>query len=163
MTDKERFEALLEYLKKEKIVRNQQDFVERIGENRSVVSTYANGKRGFSNAFINRVHKTFPFISEKWLESGEGEMIIEPGTQAPPFIPTSDELQDMGCDSFCMKLLDLISKGEVFTKGSYELQSEEYRNVILQKEKTIEELNQRVGKLEAIIELQRGKKPEDIM
>lgn len=75
MTDYQRIKIFIEYLKNERIVRNQRDFVERIGGNYSVVSEILSGKRRISERFIRTILEAFPFLSEKWIYKEEGEMI----------------------------------------------------------------------------------------
>lgn len=68
---------VIEYLKVNKVIRNQQDFVERIGYNKSTVSQILNGKVQVSDKFFNTIAETFPFIDRHWLHTGEGKMIKE--------------------------------------------------------------------------------------
>lgn len=77
MTDNQRIKSVVDYLKKEKKIRNQRDFVERIGGNYSVVSEIISGKRKVSERFVGTICETFPFISHDWIINEEGEMIIE--------------------------------------------------------------------------------------
>ncbi len=81
MSANERVKILIGYLKSNKIIRNQQDFVERIENNASVVSEILSNKRGVSEKFVRSINNAFSFISTKWIMTGEGEMIMsEPET-----------------------------------------------------------------------------------
>lgn len=73
----QRLKDVLEYLKNEKIVYNQQDFVIRLGDNPSSVSEMLRGKRPIGYRFIQRLCKTFPMISSNWVKDGSGEMVVE--------------------------------------------------------------------------------------
>lgn len=77
MTDNQRIKAVVDYLKKEKIIRNQRDFAERIGGNYSVVSEIISAKRKISERFVRNICDAFPYISQKWILEEDGEMIIE--------------------------------------------------------------------------------------
>jgi len=77
MSDNLRIKSIVDFLKNEKIIRNQRDFVERIGGNYSVVSEIISGKRKISERFVDNICEAFPFISKKWILNEEGEMIID--------------------------------------------------------------------------------------
>lgn len=77
MANIERLKDVISYLKANGLIHNQQDFVDKIGDNRSTVSSYLNGTRTFSNKFANKIAATFPQISADWLVYGKGEMIID--------------------------------------------------------------------------------------
>lgn len=166
MSDSQRIKDLIEYLKSEKIIRNQQDFVERIGENRTVVSSYANGKRHFSDVFVLRVIEAFPFVSKKWLQNGEGDMLNESGpmeNQELEIPMDRERFVEVGGECFTAEFARLIQNGDIFTRQSYMLLWEEYRNIVREKEDKINDLNQEVGKLKAIIEVIKGKSPEELL
>ena len=59
----------------------QQEFADRIHVDRSSVAGYEVGKRVPTNAVISLMCQTFN-VSEVWLRSGEGEMMIELGRMA---------------------------------------------------------------------------------
>ena len=71
----QRLRLIVDYLKSSKQIRNQQDFVERVGSDKSAVSLILNGKRQITKQFVSSVCEAFPFISEDWLLYGSGEML----------------------------------------------------------------------------------------
>lgn len=73
--DNHRVKSVLDYLKKEKIVRNQQDFTERIGFDKATMSLVLNNKTSASNKLFDLISQTFPYINRDWLATGEGEML----------------------------------------------------------------------------------------
>lgn len=74
MSENQRYKDMVSYLKEKKIIRNQQDFVERIGSDKSTVSQIINGKISIPNNMFVSIEKAFPFISMDWLKMNEGEM-----------------------------------------------------------------------------------------
>lgn len=80
MAETERLRAVFDYLRENKIVRNQQDFVERIGSDKSTVSQILNGRIPIPNILFGKVVATFPQFDEGWLRSGEGSM-LKPSVQ----------------------------------------------------------------------------------
>lgn len=73
--DNHRVREVLDYLKKEKVVRNQQDFTERIGFDKATMSLVLNNKTSASNNLFDLISQTFPCIDRNWLVTGEGEML----------------------------------------------------------------------------------------
>lgn len=59
----------------------QQKFAEQIGTTQNNIASYEIGRREPSAAAINNICKTFD-ISEKWLRTGEGEMLLAKPTAA---------------------------------------------------------------------------------
>ena len=53
----------------------QKEFAERIGSNQNNIANYETGRRTPSSAAVNNICKTFG-VSEEWLRTGEGEMIL---------------------------------------------------------------------------------------
>lgn len=77
MNDSQRIKAVVDYLKTEKIIRNQRDFAERINDNYSVVSEIMSGRRNVSERFISKITEAFPCVSREWILHETGDMIIE--------------------------------------------------------------------------------------
>ena len=75
MTELQRVVDVFEYLKSNKYFRNQQDFVERIGSDKTTVSQILNGKKEISKQFVCKLIDGFPILNKEWLLSGEGEML----------------------------------------------------------------------------------------
>lgn len=75
MHDLERLKSAFDYLKSNKYFRNQQDFVERIGSDKTTVSQILNGKKDISKQFVCKVSEAFPVISERWLNGEVSEML----------------------------------------------------------------------------------------
>ena len=77
MTSNARFRMLIDYLKKSRYIRNQQEFSEIVNSDKSTISQILNNKINIPNVLYLSIEKAFPFISIKWLKEGEGEMIKE--------------------------------------------------------------------------------------
>jgi phage repressor protein C with HTH and peptisase S24 domain len=77
MTDNNRFAELIEYFITNKIVRNQQEFVEKIGSDKATVSQIKNRKLPITNSMLDKIKNAFPNVSVNWLLTGEGEMLIK--------------------------------------------------------------------------------------
>lgn len=75
MIDNKRFKEMMDYLKKNKYIRNQQDFVERVNSDKATVSQIMNDKISTPNIMFGNISTAFPFISIEWLKHGEGEML----------------------------------------------------------------------------------------
>jgi hypothetical protein len=75
MNRSERFKKLIEYLIANKIVRNQQEFVEDIGSDKATVSQIKNGKLDIPNNLFVKIKSAYPELNIEWLMKGEGEMV----------------------------------------------------------------------------------------
>lgn len=75
--DNERVKRVYEYLKTNKIVHSQVDFAQNIGSFPSDISKILRQKQDVSNKLLVRISNAFPQISLKWLQTGEGEMVVE--------------------------------------------------------------------------------------
>ncbi len=53
----------------------QREFAEKIGTTQNTIANYEIGHRNPSAAALNNICKTFN-VSEKWLRTGEGEMLV---------------------------------------------------------------------------------------
>lgn len=71
----QRFKQIFEYLKESKIVRNQQDFTERLEADKTTISQILNNKTNLSNIMIDKLTIAFPSINCEWVREGEGEML----------------------------------------------------------------------------------------
>lgn len=71
----ERFNKVFEYLKTNKIVRNQVEFCQKVDVYSSDMSKYLNGKKDISKKLLEKIADSFP-ISLDWLLTGEGEMLV---------------------------------------------------------------------------------------
>lgn len=81
MFDNQNIRKVVDYLRQQKIIRNQQDFTERIGYDKSTVSLIKNNKLAVPNKMIENICSAFPMINERWLRYGEGLMLNpEPST-----------------------------------------------------------------------------------
>lgn len=101
MVDNNRFAELIEYLITNKIVRNQQEFVEKIGSDKSTVSQIKNRKLPITNSILDKIKNAFPNISVNWLITGEGEMLLD------------QDFQDKECSEFgaFVPLLPISAQG----------------------------------------------------
>lgn len=75
MTDNQRVKELVSFLKENKRIRNQQDFVERIGSDKSTVSQVLSDKLPIPNNMFDKICNAFPDVSQSWLRTGEGNML----------------------------------------------------------------------------------------
>ena len=83
MVDNQRFKEMVDYLKKNRYVRNQQDFTERVGSDKATISQVMNNRIAVPKVLYFSIAKAFPFISVEWLKNGEGEMMAaQPATTA---------------------------------------------------------------------------------
>lgn len=74
-----RFNIVLDVLKAKGVIRNQQQFVENVGVDKSLISLVKNGKAGVSDDLLLRIEKAFPIVSTSYIKSGVGSP-IEPET-----------------------------------------------------------------------------------
>lgn len=81
MIENQRLKTAFEYLKEHRYVRNQQDFTERIGSDKSTVSQIMNERITIPNVLFGNIAAAFPIISEEWLRTGNGEMLKSTYTQ----------------------------------------------------------------------------------
>ena len=75
MIDNNRFKEMMDYLKKNRYIRNQQDFTERVNSDKATVSQIMNDKLAIPNNMFGNISTAFPFISTEWLKSGAGNML----------------------------------------------------------------------------------------
>lgn len=71
----QRVRDVIHILKQDKYIRNQQDFTERIGADKSTVSQVVNDKISVPNNLFGKISKAFPQFNTIWLLTGEGEML----------------------------------------------------------------------------------------
>lgn len=71
----ERLKDFFIYLKENRIVRNQQDFTERLDTDKATISLILNGKTPLSNIMLDKLCGAFPILNKQWLLTGEGEML----------------------------------------------------------------------------------------
>lgn len=71
----------MNFLKKERRVRNQQDFTERVGSNKATISEIMNDRISVPRTLYAGIAAAFPFISIDWLKDGTGEMLKSQFTQ----------------------------------------------------------------------------------
>ena len=94
-TDNQRLKLVLEELIDRKIVYNQQDFCEKIGKNKSIISSFLTGnynKPLSLNNLFGKVCQVFPFVNYRWLMYEEGEMFDENQIKSSNNIYTSNEI-----------------------------------------------------------------------
>lgn len=75
MTENERFRCLVDYLKENRYIRNQQQFVEDVKSDKTTVSQLLNGKISAPKVLFGHVCEAYPFISLEWLRDGVGDML----------------------------------------------------------------------------------------
>lgn len=79
--DNQRIKKVVDYLKNNRYIRNQQDFTERIGSDKATVSQVLNNRINIPNNMFASIVDAFPFVSEVWMRTGEGEMVKSTNTQ----------------------------------------------------------------------------------
>lgn len=77
----ERVRDVYFYLKKNKIVRTQKEFSDSTGSFPGDISKILNCKKAVPNVLLERICAAYPQISLKWLQAGEGEMVVEVAKQ----------------------------------------------------------------------------------
>jgi len=88
MTENERFRCLVEYLKENRYIRNQQQFVEDVKSDKTTISQLLNGRISAPKILFGNVCEAYPFVSEIWLRDGKGDMIKPPpGSDTRPRLP----------------------------------------------------------------------------
>jgi hypothetical protein len=95
MNNNERFRILIEYLITNKIVRNQQEFVENIGSDKATVSQIKNGKLDIPNNLFAKIESAYPELNIDWLLNGEGNM-LKTDTSSKKLIPFYDDVATIG-------------------------------------------------------------------
>lgn len=137
MTVKQR---LKEYIKTKKI--STREFCRVIG----VSETYVNSIRtSIQPEKLIKITHAFPDLNTEWLLTGEGEMF-----KINPVLPPieRDRFVDAASDIFKEKLLDMFTKGEVFSAA---IVWEQHR-LILEHSKMIRELEAEVHRLKCELE-----------
>lgn len=71
----ERIIELIEHLKKTREILSQAEFANKIGIKPSQISEMLSEKRIISERTIRKISQSFPNICNKWLLTGEGEML----------------------------------------------------------------------------------------
>lgn len=74
-TANQRLKTLIGVLREKRMIRNQQEFNEVVGLNKTITSEIVNGKRILSEQYVRLIAASFPVVSAEWLLTGEGEMI----------------------------------------------------------------------------------------
>lgn len=75
MTENERFRCLVDYLKENRYIRNQQQFVEDVKSDKTTISQLLNGRISAPKILFGNVCAAYPFISLEWLRDGVGDML----------------------------------------------------------------------------------------
>lgn len=86
MTENERFRCLVDYLKENRYIRNQQQFVEDVKSDKTTISQLLNGRISAPKVLFGNVCAAYPFISMDWLRDGKGEMLKIPDSDTRPHI-----------------------------------------------------------------------------
>ena len=115
MIDNQRIKELVSFLKENKRIRNQQDFVERIGSDKSTVSQVLSGKLSIPNNMFDKIYNAFPDISQSWLLTGEGPILKE-DSNAPIF--QRDIIEKGGNNYKLVPLIHIDSVGGIRSNNS---------------------------------------------
>lgn len=91
--ENKRIQDVYEYLKRNRYVRNQQDFTEKIGSDKTTISQILNHRIAVPNNMFVKIEDSFPFINRRWIKSGEGEMLklSQNGMNEPITIEDNEE------------------------------------------------------------------------
>lgn len=87
MADGNRLENVLKALKDKGLIRNQQQFAEMVGSDKSTVSLIKNGRISIPNDLFVRITAAFPQISIEYLKNGEGSPLIDKPAQKMVSLP----------------------------------------------------------------------------
>lgn len=71
----QRLREVVNFLKEQRKVLSDGEFADKIDVGRSQLSEVMSGKRKVSERYILKLLTKFPEISEKWLRTGEGDML----------------------------------------------------------------------------------------
>ena len=71
----QRLKVLINELKRQRKILNQAELAQIAGISRTQFSELVTGKRRISDKAIHKIASSFPEINEKWLLTGEGEML----------------------------------------------------------------------------------------
>jgi len=113
----ERLRLAIDYLTDKRMIRNQKEFTDMIGDNPSAVSLYISGKRPISQRFMEKVCRAFPVISQDWLMTGEGEMIaLEVAKRLDDPATTKYERLLIEHDILLRQVAELIKENELKTE-----------------------------------------------
>ncbi|MCI5924672.1 MAG: helix-turn-helix transcriptional regulator [Oscillospiraceae bacterium] len=85
----------------------QQEFAAKIGSNQNNITNYETGRRTPSSAAVNNMCKTFG-VSEEWLRTGEGEMIV-PVTPDENIAAFVGEVLAHRDDNFKKRFINMLS------------------------------------------------------
>lgn len=77
IAENERVKRVYEYLKNNKIVHSQREFAQNIGSYPSDISKILRQKQDVSNKLLERISGAYPQINPQWLQTGDGEMVVE--------------------------------------------------------------------------------------
>lgn len=75
MTINERVKEIIGILKNQKKINNVQQFANKIGVDKSYISKIIHDKTSVTDKFCQKIVKSYPEISYKWLISNEGDMV----------------------------------------------------------------------------------------
>ena len=77
MTKQEILQSIYNQLRRTGAIRNKQDFAERIGYNYTCTSAALNGtERYLNDRFFTRILRAFPQVSEEYIKSGQGDILV---------------------------------------------------------------------------------------
>lgn len=85
---------MLKELKASGKITNDADFARKTDVKRSYVSELRNEKRTLTASYVGQIYNTFPFISQRWLLTGEGSMLSQESPEmSEDFTPHTDILR----------------------------------------------------------------------
>lgn len=91
----QRFTQAVKYLIDNRIIKNQAQLTQILSLSKGYVSQLVNGQREPSYDVVRNLANHFPDINEKWLLSGEGEMLKSPNNQPETTVVEQPEEKPM--------------------------------------------------------------------
>lgn len=75
--DNQQLISVVNFLRAQGIIRNNQDFVDKVGVDRSTMSSVMSNRLGMPRTWPDKIISVFPFINGKYLRGESDEMIVK--------------------------------------------------------------------------------------
>lgn len=148
-----RFKKVYEDLLELNYVSTQQEFSERVGIARTIVSQLLNDKRELSDKQIQKICRVFPFVNEKWLLDGTGDIYL-----ATAHRPNSNEEEESNAYYDSVLAEKEAYQAELERKASlYDSKSQEVVSLYSQLAETMNRLHEKekeIADLHSVIQSQ---------
>lgn len=137
MDKHERLQAAYDYLLEKGLVKTQKEFSEYVKVSRAQVSSAMTGNPKYlTDSYLRKICRAFPFISNKWLIKGEGEMLKEEEKEVFFGTDNTSPAEDSDIVTFLKERVEWMEK-----------QLEEARTLLDNKTKEYDRLNEDYIKL----------------